>query len=76
MRMDEFIKHLQESYHPQTEVVGVIWQKEDIIWRAEDRGLSISDEKAVQIVDALGHGHDACIGINWEVIDFHLDDLG
>ena len=75
MRMEEFIKELQERYEPETEIVAVFWQKEDVIWRAEDRGLSLSDEKAGQIVEALESNHDACIGINWDVIDFHLDDL-
>lgn len=76
MRMDDFIKHLQELYHPQTEVVGVFWQKDDVISRAKDRGQAISDTDATRIVEALENHHDACIGINWEVIDFHLDNLG
>lgn len=75
MRMEDFIKHLQENYHPQTEVIGVFWQKDDVIARADDRGLTISDADASRIVEALEGNHDACIGINWDVIDFHLDDL-
>lgn len=75
MRMDELIKRLQRQYHPETELVAVFWQKDDVLTRAKDRGLVISDEEAGDIVEALEDRHDACIGINWDVIDFHLDDL-
>ena len=75
MGMEELIKELQERYPPETELVAVFWQKEDILWRAEDRELRISDEEAGQVVEALEGQHDACIGINWDVIVFQLDDF-
>ncbi len=75
MRMDKFIEQLQEQHDPETELVGVIWLKEDVIWRASDRGLTVSDEEASEVLEALANNHDACIGINWDIIDYHLDDL-
>lgn len=75
MRVEDFIKQLQERYHPESEVVAVIWLGGDVIDRAGDRGLTLSDAEASQIVKAMERNHDACIGINWDVIDFHLDGL-
>lgn len=75
MRIEDLITELQKRYQPETEVVAVFWHKEDIVWRAEDRAIVVSDEEAGQIIEALEANHDASIGINWEVIDFHLDNL-
>jgi len=75
MKLKDFIGELQNRYLPDTEIVPVFWQADDATARAEDRGMTLTDEEAGQIVSALGDNHDASIGINWDVIDFYLDDM-
>jgi len=75
MKLEKFIAVLRGHYSPEMEIVPIFWQAEDILWRAKDRDIILTDEDLGQIVDALTDNHDACIGINWDVIDFHIESL-
>ena len=53
-----------------------IWLIEDIKTQAESNGrATISDEDAREILSMVEGRHDACIGINWDVIDFNIDSF-
>ena len=56
-----------------TTVISIAWHAEDIFYRANERGLSLTDEQVGNILDVLKNKHDASIGINWEVIDVITD---
>ena len=75
MKIREFIKRLEEDYNLEDEMVAVIWLKDDVSYRATDQGKEITDEQVSQVIHAMERNHDACIGINWDVIDFHIDDV-
>ena len=66
------IKHLQ-TYPEDRPVCVVIWLDDDVISRAQERRLEISDELAAEILESLHHNHDANYGITWEHIDAELD---
>jgi hypothetical protein len=36
---------------------------------------SITDEEAIAVLGAIEDNHDAEQGINWDVIQYHIDDL-
>ena len=50
-----------------------MWHKNDIISRLNDREISYDDELIDKIAISLERYHNAIIGINWEVIDIHID---
>jgi Asp-tRNA(Asn)/Glu-tRNA(Gln) amidotransferase B subunit len=56
--------------------IAVTWHIDDIIGRAEDRDipLVITEEQAQDILGNLQRKHDCEIGINWDVIDFWIDE--
>jgi hypothetical protein len=49
-----------------------------ILWHIDDvKGLrpDLTDEQCVEVLMQCRDRHDATIGVNWDVIRFHADDL-
>ena len=44
------------------------WGVEDIFQHATEDGVRVTREQAIEVINRIARGHDACIGINWEVI--------
>lgn len=55
-------------------LVMVLWLQEDILDRAEERGIGLSKKQADEILDLVERKQDACIGVNWNVLDCWTDD--
>lgn len=72
----DLIAHLQSTYALEDTVAVAIWSPEDVLWRAADREIAITPERACDIIHRLNNTHDAELGINWATIDFWLDELG
>jgi uncharacterized ubiquitin-like protein YukD len=53
--------------------ITIVWQTEDIIMRAEEREIKLTEKQADEILGLLDRKHDCSIGINWDVIDFWTD---
>lgn len=56
------------------EEISIKWSIIDILDRAKERNITISDNQAKKILKKLVEDHDASYGINWSVIDNYLDD--
>lgn len=52
-----------------------IWQAGDVISRAEERGITLTETEANWVLDEMDHRQDASIGINWDTMDFYIDEL-
>ena len=50
-----------------------IFTVDDIMDRAKDIHKKITQSQAFEIIDNLDHDFDANIGINWDVIDTHIE---
>ena len=75
MKVKDFITHLQQYYPPEEKILCIVWQVDDVLYRADELGIEITEEEAEEILNVMNHHHDACIGINWDVIDCHLQML-
>jgi len=71
----EVIRKLSERYQPNEHIATAIWCEEDVIGRAEERGMSITKEQAQSILEQMDANHDAELGITWDTIDAGLDEL-
>lgn len=49
------------------------WKISDVIDRASERGLTITEHQAKGILNSIKRNHDASVGINWDVIDSQTD---
>jgi hypothetical protein len=54
--------------------IEIRWSTEDVLFKAEEMGYQISEEDADVILDDVEHYHDASIGINWDVISYHIEN--
>lgn len=52
--------------------ISIIWSIDDIKER-DDQGL-LTDNDCKIILQCIKHNHDASIGINWDVIDVHIEN--
>lgn len=53
-------------------VAVAIWQREDVLGKAEELGIKITPEQADELLDEMDHRQDASIGINWDTIEMML----
>jgi hypothetical protein len=54
-------------------VIALIWTADDIIDHAKDIGVRLSKKKANEILDTISRRHDCNEGVNWDVIDVHIN---
>ena len=54
--------------------IEIRWSTEDVLMQADNMNIELTEEQADDILDNMLHHHDACVGINWEVIEFHIDN--
>jgi len=53
--------------------ISMTWTVTDVMDRADERGIQLTDEQCVDILADINRYKDADIGINWEVIDTYTD---
>lgn len=56
-----------------TTSIKLVWSIEDVIGRAEETDVKLTDKQAGDVLDYCYHEHDATIGMNWDVIDYYID---
>jgi hypothetical protein len=54
--------------------IEIKWSTEDVLAMAESMDVELTETQADQILDNLLKYHDANVGINWDVINFHIED--
>lgn len=85
--MDDIIKYDYETLCPQCQCpvrvseckvddklpdeIHISWHIEDVKSIAED----LTDDECREVLQAAKRGHDATIGINWDVLEFHADEV-
>ncbi len=55
--------------------IEIKWSTEDVLAVAETLDIELTETQADKILDNLLHYHDANVGINWDVINFHIEDF-
>lgn len=53
----------------------ICWSVVDVIEKAKMMDVTITMYEAEKILYNVEKYHDACIGINWDVIASHIDDF-
>lgn len=55
--------------------ISITWSTQDVLDVAEQMGHNITEYQADYILDRIKIDHDACIGINWDVIEGHIESF-
>jgi hypothetical protein len=52
--------------------IKITWSTEDVLMRAEELNVELTEHEADNILDELYENHDASIGICWDVIGSYI----
>jgi hypothetical protein len=53
----------------------ISWSSEDIAGAAIDRNIDLTEKEINSVMDNMENSHDCTIGINWDVINVHIDSV-
>ena len=67
------INVLNEPTEPDGWSITSKWSVEDIQYIAASQSLEISDADAMAVLKLVKRDFDANIGVNWEVLEYHLE---
>ena len=70
----EFIKQL-DFLKDDDHVAGMVWTADDIKEKAKEMKMRVSQKEATAILERMHHNADATVGISWDTVTFHLDEL-
>jgi len=51
------------------------WHIDDVIDQAESHGEQLTEQEAKDVLGMVSQKHDCNIGINWDVIDYWIDQI-
>ena len=68
-------RDLRDAVNSQQKCISIIWGTDDVIERAQERSVEVTEDQAFLMLKNMDRRHDAERGINWDVIDYHLDEL-
>lgn len=51
------------------------WHIDDVIEQAETHGEQLTEQEARDVLAMVNRKHDCNIGINWDVIDYWIDEI-
>lgn len=76
MTVKELIKHL-ESYDQDAIIAYDIWQVDDVIHEGNHHAdyPEVTQEQAEEVLLRMEHNKDASVGMNWDVLNYHLDNV-
>jgi hypothetical protein len=52
-----------------------VWQRDDVVDYAMQSDIRISVREADAIIATMDRCHDAEVGLNWSIIEHHLNEL-
>ena len=55
--------------------ISILWNIDDVRRQAEISGLKLTKQECRDVLDACLDGHDANIGISWDILDYHICNL-
>ena len=56
-----------------TKEIKISWHFDDVKARAKETGIPLTDSECGDVLDSMKNGHDASLGISWEVMDVHIE---
>lgn len=76
MTVKELIKHL-ESYDQDAIIAYDLWQVDDVIHEGNHHAEypEVTREQAEEVLRLMDHNKDCNVGLNWDVLNYHLSNV-
>jgi len=75
MRVSQLIEHLQQSYKPDDFVAYDLWSVDDVMHENDSDHVKVTKEQAEEVLGRMQRYKDCTIGMNWDVLNYHLSDV-
>ena len=62
------------GWHGDDHIV-ILWNIEDVKHQAECMKIKLNKDECREVLDACLEGHDASIGISWDILEHHIWNL-
>jgi hypothetical protein len=53
--------------------ISITWTAEDVEYQAKNMDIVLSDEEVSEVLSLMESEYDATVGINWDIIGWHID---
>lgn len=73
-KVSQLIEDLKQFYKPDDVIAYDIWCREDVLERASEFSIDITEEQADKIIEDMHENRDAEYGITWDTIDTYLQE--
>lgn len=57
------------------DTIAIEWNVEDVREQAKLKDIDLNNEQCRKVLELCLKYHDGSVGINWDVIDYHILDL-
>lgn len=74
MKVSKAIELLQNGYKPNDEIAMSLWSIDDVTTRCDEMGVKLTKKQKKKVLMELEKA-DANIGINWDSIDFEIEEI-
>jgi len=71
----EIILHLQQNYSELDVIACAIWTEDDVIDKATQMNLVLTQYAVEEVLDRVDNEHDASVGINWDVLETTIREV-
>ena len=75
MKISKLIERLQQYYKPDDVVAYALWSVDDVKYSRGDGDPEVSTAQAEEVLGRMMRYHDCTIGMNWDVVDYHLSEV-
>jgi hypothetical protein len=75
MKISKLIEHLQQNYKPDDVVAYSLWSVDDVKFHNDADDPEVTTEQAEEVLERMVRYHDYTIGMNWDVLDYHLSEV-
>lgn len=75
MKVSKAIEFLQNGYKPNEEIAMSIWNVDDVTTRCKEMGVKLTKKQKEEVLIKLDSNADANTGINWDAIDFEIEQI-
>lgn len=59
--------------NPSPEYAVAIWCVDDVLVRAKEIGIPLTNEQAEAVIRSVDHKQDCTMGISWDVLDVYIE---
>ena len=75
MIVSEWIQRLQNEFKPDQHICIHLWQTDDVISKANEMGVAVTEEEAEDVIEGMEHHIDSSLGVSWITVECGIDDF-